>query len=478
MDLAHRYIEGYLAENVLQSETIRRMRHVIKEFSLRAPKVLVTKCIDGRVHGSKLKGYPVTTIRFGRTDGNIVSTNMNNFWFWNRIDRVVNDAVCNTPGMPALFIAYMHHSDIPGLGCAAHHGDEDAALGAISEQTKAVRKVFSKDKLYVIEGKTNTDVMSESLIFEDGNRIDTRELVSEFGLKIPSEVFHSFFLKYPVKDPAISRNVNFRTPAELFSGNVASFFDEYSTSLSMKSFLIREISAIVSSEEFHSQKLIQPEILNALLHKFSKVKDLPRTLLAPLLYQALWNLSYSCYQKNKISALEEADRWKYLDHAEEIICYGEGFELLQRNKAVLVKTGRGEDTNAIVVAKNVLEKNRKKDPKPYPVIVHLNVENSGQLRIWEDFNENIASRMNTMLRNVQEVFTNEEIVILTTYSYRDQKRFYPVRTNESDHRISYPVSIIEGLNSEDRFSSTGLRTREALYSAGKIDISAKLSEST
>lgn len=76
----HRYLDQYLEENILQSETIHRMKHVIREFSIRAPKVLVTKCIDGRVHGSKLKGYPVTTIRFGRTDGNIVSTNLNNFW--------------------------------------------------------------------------------------------------------------------------------------------------------------------------------------------------------------------------------------------------------------------------------------------------------------------------------------------------------------------------------------------------------------
>ncbi|EPG75865.1 hypothetical protein LEP1GSC058_0471 [Leptospira fainei serovar Hurstbridge str. BUT 6] len=467
MNPANEYIDRYLEENILQSETIRRMRHVIKEFSLRAPKVLVTKCIDGRVHGSKLKGYPATTIRFGRTDGNIVSPSLNNFWFWNRIDRVVNDAACNTPKTPALFIAYMHRSDIPGLGCAAHNGNDEAARGAVREQTAAIRNIFSREQLYVIEGITNTDVMAETLIFEDGTEIDTQALISDFGLSEPTEVFHRSFLKYPIKDPAISQNVDYRTPEELFSGKFAAFFDEYQTSLSMKSFLIREVAAIVSTGEFSTQKLIQPDLLNALLHKLSQVKDLPHSLLAPLLYQTLWNISYSSYQKRKLSRLDAEERWKHLDHAEEIICYGDGFELLQRNKAVLVKTGRGDDTNALSVAKRVLEKNRHKEVKPYPIIVHLNVENSGELRIWEDFNENISSRMNTMLRNVEEVFADQELVILTTYSYRDQKRFYPVHT-KIDPRISYPVNVLLGINSEDQFSSIGLKTKEALYSAERI----------
>ena len=49
-----------------------------------------------------------------------------------------------------------------------------------------------------------------------------------------------------------------------------------------------------------------------------------------------------------------------IDHAEELVCYGDGFETLPRNKAVLVKTGRGDDIDALTVAKNVVEKNRKR----------------------------------------------------------------------------------------------------------------------
>ncbi len=464
MKQANEYIDRYLRENIQQSETIQRMKHVIREFSLRAPKVLVTKCIDGRVHGSKLKGYPATTIRFGRTDGNIVSTSLNNFWFWNRIDRIVNNALCNTPNMPALFIAYMHRSDIPGLGCAAHGGNDEAALAAIKEQAAAVRKIYPREQLYVIEGITNTDTMAETLLFEDGSVLDTQQIIAEFGFREPSEIFHSVFLKYPIKDPAIAKNVGFKIPEELFSGKISSFFDEFQISLSMKSFLIREISAIVSTGEFESQRLIQPDLLNALYYKLSQVKGLPASLIPALLYQIIWNISYSIYQKRKLASLGSEERWRHLDHAEEIICYGEGFELLQRNKAILVKTGRGDDIDALLVAKKVLEKNRQKEAKPYPIIVHLNVENSGELRSWEDFNENISSRMNTMIRNLDEIFRGQEIVILTTFSYLDQKRFYPIHT-KSDSRISYPVNIISDINGEDKFSAIGLKTLEAIYAA-------------
>nr|WP_246048481.1 hypothetical protein [Leptospira sarikeiensis] len=443
------------------------MKHVIREFSLRTPKVLVTKCIDGRVHGSKLKGYPVTTIRFGRTDGNIVSTNINNFWFWNRIDRVVNDALCNTPGMPALFIAYMHRSDIPGLGCAAHGGNEEAARAAIKDQTAAVRKVFPKEQLYVIEGITNTDLMSETLIFDDGTIIDSQEIVANFGFNEPSEIFHSAFLKYKIKDPAISKNVGFKTPEELFSGKIPDFYADFQTSLSLKSFLIREISAIISSGEIESQKLIHPDLFNAVYQKLSGIKELPSTLLPSLLYQIIWNVAYSLNQKRKLSKLPAEERWRHLDHAEELICYGEGFELLQRNKAVLVKTGRGDDTDALSVAKKVLEKNRQHEAKPYPIIIHLNVEVSGELRSWNDFNENISSRVNTMIRNLDAVFQNQDIVILTTYSYLDQKRFYPIQT-KLDPRISYPTNVIVDINGEDKFSDIGLKTKEAFYAAEKI----------
>lgn len=460
------YITDYLQENIIESETLHRMRNVISEFATRAPKILVTKCIDGRVHGSKAKGYPATTIRFGRTDGNTVSTDKTNYWFWNRIDNVVNNAMCNTPEMPAIFIAYMHRSD-KGLGCAAHNNNEGKAFDAINSQIRAIKKIFSLDKLYVLEGITNTDIMAETLIFDESVRLSTETIISDFNLNELKDVFYKGFLKYPIKDPATARYVNFKTPEELTHGKAPLFHSDFQTSLSMKSFLLLEISRIIYENDYSSQKLVQPDVFNAIISTLNKVKSLPKSLLAPFFYQSFWNIGYALYQKNELSIMPEEEKLKHLDHAEELICYGDGFELLPRNKIVLVKTGRGDDSDALHVAKTVLERNRQKKNPEYSQIIHLNIEISGEQMSWEDFSENISSRMHTMLRHIDDVF-GDSVKILTTYSYRDKKRFYPIRTLKDD-RISYPVNLLDGINSSMQFSNMALKSREALYATDRLN---------
>lgn len=71
--------------------------------------------------------FQTTTIRFGRTDGNKVSLDKSNFWYWERIDRAVKDAHFNTPGTPAVSIAFMHHS-AQGFGCASHNNNNAEAI--------------------------------------------------------------------------------------------------------------------------------------------------------------------------------------------------------------------------------------------------------------------------------------------------------------------------------------------------------------
>jgi len=454
------YISNYLKENIIESETLHRMKPVISEFASRAPKILVTKCIDGRVHGSKAKGYPTTTIRFGRTDGNIVSTAKNNYSFWNRIDSTVNDAICNTPEMPAIFIAYMHKSD-KGFGCAAHNNNEEESLKAIQNQTREIKKIFSTDRLYVLQGITNTDSMAETLLFDESIRISSEDLISDFSLNNLTDIFYKGFLKYPIKDPATARFVNFKTPEELMIGNPPLFHSDFQTSLSLKSFLLLEISRIINENDPLSQKLVQPDLFHALLSHLKKIKSLPKTLIPAFFYQMFWNISYAINQKNKLDSMTESEQLKIIDHAEELICYGDGFELLPRNKTILVKTGRGNDIEALQVAKRVLEKNRSKKNPEYSKIIHLNIEVSGEQISWEDFNENISSKLHTMLRPISEIF-DQDINILTTYSYRDQKRFYPINTIQ-DNRIINPVNIIDGINSTLHFSNMGLKSRESLY---------------
>lgn len=463
------FISKYLHENLIESETLSRMKGVISEFAARAPKILVTKCIDGRVHGSKAKGYPATTIRFGHADGNIVSMDKSNFWFWNRIDNIVNNAICNTPNIPALYIAYMHRSDM-GFGCAAHNNNEDTAYRAINEQSRSIKKLFSQDRLYVLEGITNTDSMAETLIFDETIHISTEEIIKDFQFESLDDIFHRGFLKYPIKDPSTSRYINFKTPEELMGGDSPLFHSDFQTSLSMKSYLLMEITRIITEEDHHSQKLVQSDLFNAILSLLKRVSSLPQSLMAPIFYQSFWNISYALYRKIQLKSLSEEERLKHLDHEEELICYGDGFELLPRNKAVLVKTGRGDDSNALTVAKTVLEANRKKKNPSYSPVIHINIEISGEQMSWEDFNENVTAKLHTMHRHIDDVFSSE-INILTTYSYRHRKRFYPIKTLD-DPRINYPVNLLDGLNSDLSFSNMSLKSREAIYTTERVSSSS------
>ncbi|MFH1531311.1 MAG: hypothetical protein ABIK09_11345 [Pseudomonadota bacterium] len=454
------FIHEYLSENISDADILMRMRNVIAEFSARAPKLVIMKCIDGRVHGSMAKGYPPTTIRFGRTDGNIVSLDRSNFWFWNRIDCAVKDAHFNTPETPAVFIALMHHSP-RGFGCAAHKSNDAEALKAVEAQVSEVRRTYSDSELYVMGGATNTDIMAETLIFPGDHRIDTESIIRTCDLKMPRDVFHEFFLTKTLDDIATSRNVEHRTPDELLQGTNPEFFANFQTCLSMQNYLLREITTIIHRDRGDLERLIRPDILDLIFVTLDRI-SMPSTLVGPFLYQIIWNITYALYQLNLINHLSPEELERHLEHAEELVCFGDGFATLPRNKAVLVTTGRGDDINALVVAREVLEKNRRRYRQDHKPLVHINIEVNGQMMSWDDFNDNVGSRILTMQRNVDHVF-GDEIAMLTSYSYRDEKRFYPVKLREGDPRMAYPADVISEINSKLKFSNISLKGQEAIY---------------
>ncbi len=460
MKTAHDYFHSYLLENVSDADTLERMKNVITEFSSRAPKIMVLKCIDGRVHGSKAKGYPPTTILFGRTDGNLVSFDRSNFWFWNRIDRVVKDAHFNTPETPALFIAFMHHSS-RGLGCATHDSDDRKALGVIETMISEVRKVYSENELYIMGGDTDTDTMSETLIFPGDHRIDTSAVIKYCNLKEPRDVFHEAFLVKKIDDIATCRNIGHTTPEKLLDGVNPAFFDNFQICLNMETYLMREITTGIRRDRGELRRFIRPDILDYIFVTLDKVK-IPANLLGPILYQVIWNITYALYQTRLISHLEGIDLDRHLDHAEELVCYGDGFETLPRNKAILVKTGRGDDIEALIVAKKVILKNRERYVQDHRPLVHINIEVNGQMTSWDSFNDNVGSRILTMLRNVDFVF-EDNVAILTSYSYKQEKRFYPVIITRLDPRMVYPADVIAEINSTLKFSEISLKAEEALY---------------
>lgn len=465
MEQAREYFHRYLSDNDASADTLERMRSVIAEFSSRAPKLVAMKCIDGRVHGSLAKGYPPTTIRFGRTDGNKVSLDRSNFWYWNRIDRAVKDAHFNTPETPAVFIAFMHHSP-RGLGCASHNSDDAAALASVELQVEHVRKTYTPRQLIAIVGDTNTDNMAERLVFEGGHTVDTEEIIRYCNLKRSRDVFHEAFLLREFDDIATSRNVGHRTPDELLAGINPDFFVDNQTCLNMQNYLLREITTTLRKDRGDLKRLVRPDILDYILVTLDRAA-LPPTLVGPLLYQIVWNVAFALYQINLVEHLTPEELARHLDHAEELVCYGDGFETLPRNKAVLVKRGRGDDIHALAVAKAVMTKNRKRYPQDHPYLVHINIEVKGQMMCWNDFNDNVGSRILTMMRAVNEIF-GKDVALLTTYSYRDEKRFYPVRIMQDDPRMVYPSDVISEINSTLKFSHISLKAQEARYNASFV----------
>jgi len=234
----------------------------------------------------------------------------------------------------------------------------------------------------------------------------------------------------------------------------------------MQSYLLNEITSITRKDKSDIKRLVRPDIVDYIFLTLNKVK-MPQTLLAPILYQCVWNVIYALHQSILLNHLNPDQLARHLDHAEELICYGEGFETLPRNKTVLVKAGRGDDMDALKVSKGVMEKNRKRYPQGHKMLIHINVEICGELTQWNDFNDNVGSRIKTMLRNVDIIF-GDEVAILTTYSYRDQKRFYPVKIEQDDPRMAYPADVISEINSSLKFSNISLKAQEAIYKEGFI----------
>lgn len=463
MKTAHDFFcKKYLSENISDADTLERMRQVISEFALRAPKMVVMKCIDGRVHGSHAKGYPPTTIRFGRTDGNKVSLDRSNFGYWNRIDRSVKDAHFNTPGTPAVFIAFMHHSS-RGFGCASHNNNNAEALKSIETQIAEVRKTYQESELYVMGGDTNTDIMAETLIFPGNVRIDPEDVIRYCNLKKPRDVFHEFFLRNKITDVATAQNVGNRTPDQLLQEVNPEFFSDFQISLNMENYLLREITTTLNKDRGDLKRIIRPDILDYLFLTLDRVQ-MPETLIGPLLYQIVWNIAYALNHIDLNSTLSPEALERRLDHAEELVCYGDGFAMLPRNKIVLVKTGRGDDVDALTVAKKVLDKNRQRYKQEHSLLVHINIEVHGEMMSWDDFNDTVGSRILTMRRNVDYVF-GMTAAILTSYSYRDRKRFYPVMILQDDPRVVCCADVISEINSLQKFSNISLKAQEMLYRA-------------
>lgn len=461
INYSRQFLRVYLSENLYYTYILQKMKDTIQEFLHRAPRLMVTKCIDGRMHGSIQKGYPPGLVKFGRTDGNKVNLNPANFWFWNRLDGVVNDAKWNTPGMPAFFISYMHRSK-KGYGCAAHANNDKNALEAAAMQTEAVNIYYKPEEVYALTGMFNTDVMSETLIFPDEKRLDSEFLINEFALRKPIHLFTKEFLSNKIHDIHTARLVKHKTPKQLLEPiRWNPFFRDFQTLIAMENFLYQEISTTTRKGKNSLKEIYHSGVINYVWDFLNQQKDFPESLRATVIYQTLWNISYSLYLSNLFLTMNEKQILRHIDHNEKLICYGEGFEIMPRNQSILVKPGRGDDIESLNVAKKVLYTIREHYKQLHPPVLHINVEVVGRVNDWISMNEQIASPIRTLLRYADIVF-GDNVKILTTYSYRDQKLFYPIRIYE-DARLCLEEDVLDGMKEQASFNSVLLSINEATY---------------
>lgn len=471
-EAARLFLADYLKKNVLTTGTIDSMRELIEEFRRRAPRMSVLKCIDGRVHGSKGKGYPPTTVGFLRTEGCKLSTNESNTVFWSKMSALELDAMHNTPGMPPVFIALAHTAH-QGHGCAAQSkaGLSEVevvrnSLSDVEHHAKAVRSRYTPGQIYALHGITDTDDMAETLFFQDGTELSSARIIDAVGIRNPAEVFTPAFLRQIITDDSITRYVGKVTVESLMTGIEPPIFCDLTSAIAMEVYLMKQITD-------GNTGIINPSIFQAADAMLGRVRHLPPSLRLPFMYQTVWNIAYTLFQRNRMKRFGDEERERHLEHAESHICYGEGFELLFRNQAILAKTGRGDDREALRVAKNVLDGNRAKyanagRPQPHLPIVHINVEVPGELTNWLGFNRSVLVKLQEMMARVKDVFGSEDVCMMTTYSYATQKQFFPVQVNTAETRrpentSSFPVDIAVGLSESREFKSV-LRYREASFS--------------
>ena len=469
---ARSFLIRYLRENVEAAETIASMKDLIQEFEALAPVILVHKCIDGRVHGSKGIGYPPTTVDFLRTEGCKLDTDSTNQIFWEKMDIAVMEAAHNTPGTPALFIE-LAHTATEGHGCAAQsmpcmspQAVVENSLQTVKEHADKVRDHYG-NSVFALHGITNTDDMSETLIFENGTELSTSQFIEAAGLNDPDEVFTPDFLSAEITDPSIIKHVGRTTFGDLLSGDLPKIYNDLRSGIAMEVYLMKMISS-------GNNSIVNPKIMGLIEDVFTSAKNIPDSLRRPLIYQTIWNIAYTLYQRNRLRLMEGANKFrdKHLEHAEELIGYGEGYELLRRNKAALAKTGRGDDKKALTVAKKVLDGNRKKSadaehPQPHRPIVHINIEVSGDITSWHQFNKQVLVKLKVMSERVREVYGDESVCIMTTYSHASGKQFYPVQVyprplRTEQNSSSFGVNVAAGLKDFPEFA-TELNNREITF---------------
>ena len=450
---AHELTDLWLGNNVEVASAIEPERPAIERFDGIAPPTFFIDCMDERAHNRRRNGYPFGVGEILRTDGARVN-NMgpSNKSFWRRFYRVKTEAMHR--GNQAFVLPFGHFAKI-GSGCAAHAESYDEALSCVSDHARRVQEA-GKGLVVAIPGMLNTD--DKSLQFHSASgTVDTGGLVDDFKLQHGSQVFQEGFLRQPITDPLTSPSVDGKSPEELFGGDDPLIFTNVRYTIAMQEYLLRRIADALHRGGNGLSEIFQEDVIHAILSKITVLKNVDRSVQASLLHQIFWNLPYVIYQRKCLSRMSEENRTVTCSHGAIGVGFGDGFRTVGNNTLLLVKEGQEDDRVPLKISKKVLTHVRERHMPAFPPFAHVNWMVEGGIDRWEAFRESLAS-IRTLLEIAFEVY-GDEMCALTSYSYRDEHVFYPVKVVD-DSRLAFATDIRGDMR---HFNPHELHAREKEY---------------
>ncbi len=499
---AREYITEDLRKNREAAKIFQEMLPEIKQFAEAAGvKVIVCKCMDGRVQTNNHKGLPPTFAVNLRNQGNIIDIDRTNKDYWDSVQEVALAA--RDADLPLLIISSAHRG-VLGSGCAAHKKEyhetsadgDRTALDSACEQAQRLRFEIRNDQNFpafttVIPAMTNTDTggiqlfgTRETLFFDGDAMIES--------YAHPSDVFAETFKTPPISEEWAQSSIKGKSVRSLVDGPHAPYFTDMRVKISLETYLMKNIRASGGLEGIASKELTA--INEQLTH-------IPENIRPFLTYVMLTNMMYATHYRNENEQLRQKNKNNItpalrarVSHAEKKLGYGTGFDLQEPNSVILVKPGGGNDATSLGIGRNVLLQNLQEIDTYHslPPIAHINIQveepicNKHQLL-------NILARMRTKLKILERVFEDYEastgryVRVVTTYSYHESvdpahiggptKQFFPMNPDPGNPRIMIDATedIGAGFARGSAFDVNKFRERERRYTREGLDEIKKIS---
>ncbi len=485
-EAAREYFSGNLRQNREAANVFHTMLPTIEAFTKAAGvKVVVCKCMDGRVQTNNHKGLPPTFAVNRRSQGNVIDVDRGNKDLWDSIEIAAAEAAAEK--IPLLIITSAHRGVI-GSSCAAFKRDWDRApadgdaraRGSVTEQALQLTHAIDKDgsvekgSVHVLSAMTNTDNGAMQFSRNSTQLFDAEAIMDAEKLREPFEVFEGDFVYKPIADDWAHESIKGKSPKELLAGRSAPFFASMEVKIALEAYLMRKMRESLDDEP--GRDIVRHDLLERISEKLTEESG---NLKKFMMYIMMANLMHATHYRNLNTTLAkqypEALR-KRVSHAELKMSFGIGFDLEPPNTLILVKPGGGDDKKSLEIGKDVLLQNLRdlKLTGKLPPLVHINIESTQSIDTWEKYVE-VLGRIRTKLAMVEDV-CGSNVRIMTTYSYHQnvlagehgvvrRKQFFPLSSAANDpHVIVSPHQDVgQGIMNRATFNAAVLRENEKRY---------------